>query len=127
MENQETMKKKVTQVIERFFAEYMSLKPKSVSLVIQSDFILATLHDALSRADHVYAKANASCNLLIIYYQSIFFSSKHLLEEAIDQVYPQCVARSFFSPDPESGRCIVGISLTKNRSQKNANRKAESL
>ncbi len=116
MDNQETLKKKVAEVIENFFADYMSLKPKSISLVIQSDFILAILHDALSMADKVYAEGEISGNLLNIYYKNLFVASKHILEEAINQVYPQCVARLFFSLDPESGKHIVGISLNKNSS-----------
>ncbi len=116
MDNQETLKKKVAEVIENFFTEYMSLKPKSISLVIQSDFILAILHDALCMADKVYAEGKNSGNLLNIYYKSIFSASKHLLGEAINQVYPQRVSRLFFSFDPESGKYIVGISLNNNSS-----------
>ena len=121
MENQETLKEKVAEVIENFFTEYMSLKPKSISLVIQSDFILAILHDALSMADKVYAEGEISGNLLNTYYKSIFVASKHLLEEAINQVYPQRVARLFFSLDLGSGKHIVGISLNKNSSYHYAN------
>ena len=117
MDSEEKLKQQVTEVAKRFFAEHMSIKPESIVVDIHSDCLVITLHKAISRAETAYTKEKLSSNLLDRFYKDTFDASKLVFETAVSKVFPQCISGSFMSLHPESGRCVVVVSMCSNNAK----------
>jgi len=117
MDSEEKLKQQIIDVAKRFFAEHMSIKPESIVVDIHSDCLVITLHKAISRAETAYSKEKLSSNLLDRFYKDTFEASKLVFETAVSKVFPQCISGSFMSLHPESGRCVVFVSLCSNNAK----------
>ena len=111
MDREEKLKQQVTEVAKRFFAEQMSMNPESIVVDIHSDCIVVTLLNAISRAETAYTKEKLSCERLDRFYKDTFDASKLIFETAVSKVFPQRITGSFMSLHPESGRCVVVVSI----------------
>ncbi len=111
MDSEEKLKQQVTEVAKRFFAEHMSMKPESIVVDIHSDCLVVTLHNAISRAETEYTKEKLSSERLDRFYKDTFDASKLIFETAVGKVFPQRITGSFMSLHPESGKCVVVVSV----------------
>ena len=118
MDSEEKLKQQVTEVAKRFFAEQMSMKPESIVVDIHSDCIVVTLLNAISRAETEYTKEKLSSERLDKFYKDTFDASKLIFETAVGKVFPQCISGSFMSLHPESGKCVVVVSLCSDKVKK---------
>ena len=118
MDSEEKLKQQVTEVAKRFFVEHMSMKPESVVVDIHSDCLVVTLHNAISRAETAYTKEKLSSNLLDRFYKDTFDASKLIFETAVGKVFPQRITGSFMSLHPESGKCVVVVSVCSDNAKK---------
>jgi len=120
MDSKEKLKQQVTEVAKRFFAEQMSMKPESIVVDIHSDCIvvIVTLLNAISRAETAYTKEKLSCERLDRFYKDTFDASKLIFETAVSKVFPQRITGSFMSLHPESGRCVVVVSICSDKAKK---------
>ena len=117
MDSEEKLKRQVTEVAKRFFEEHMSMKPESIMVDIHPDCLVVTLLNAISRAETAYTKEKMSSDLLYRFYKDTFDASKLIFESAIGNVFPKCISGSFMSLHPESGKCVVVISITGDNSR----------
>ena len=111
MDSEEKLKQQVTEVAKKFFTEHMSMKPESIVVDIHSDCLVVTLHNAISRAETEYTKEKLSSERLDRFYKDTFNASKLIFETSVGKVFPQCISSSFMSLYPESGRCVVVVSI----------------
>ncbi len=111
MDSEEKLKQQVTEVAKRFFAEHMSMKPESIVVDIHSDSLVVTLHNAISKAETEYTKEKLSSERLDRFYKDTFDASKLIFETAVGKVFPQRITGSFMSLHPESGKCVVVVSV----------------
>jgi uncharacterized protein YbcI len=118
MDNEDKTKQQVAEAAKRFFEEYMSIKPESIVVDIHSDCIVATMHNAISKAEKAYTRVKLSSNLLDRFYKDTFDASKNFFETAINEVFPKRITGSFMSVHPESGRCVVVMSICDATAQK---------
>ncbi len=118
MDSEEKLKQQVTEVAKRFFAEHMSMKPESIVVDIHSDCLVVTLHNAISRAETEYTKEKLSSNLLDRFYKDTFDASKLIFETAVGKVFPRRITESFMSLHPESGKCVVVVSVCSDNAKK---------
>jgi len=115
---QENLKQQVSEVAKKFFAEHMSMMPESIVVDIHSDYLVITLHNAISRAETEYTREKLSSERLDKFYKSTFNSSKLVFEAIVSKVFPCCITGSFLSLHSESGRCVVIISLCSDNAKK---------
>jgi len=118
MDSEEKLKQQVTEVAKRFFAEQMSMKPESIVVDIHSDCIVVTLLNAISRAETAYTKEKLSSERLDRFYKDTFDASKLVFETALSKVFPQYISGSFMSLHPESGKCVVVVSVCSDKAKK---------
>ncbi len=118
MDSEEKLKQQVTEVAKRFFAEHMSMNPESIVVDIHSDCLVVTLHKAISRAETAYTKKKLSSNLLDRFYEDTFDASKLVFETAVGKVFPQCISGSFMRLHPESGKCVIVVSVCGDKAKK---------
>ena len=118
MDSEEKLKQQVIDVAKRFFAEQMSIKPESIMVDIHSDCLIITLHNAISRAETAYTKEKLSSNLLYRFYKDTFDASKLIFEKAVSEVFPRYITGSFMSLHPESGKCVIVVSICDNTAKK---------
>ena len=118
MDSEEKLKQQVTEVAKRFFAEHMSMKPESIVVDINSDCLVVTLHNAISKAETEYTKEKLSSERLDRFYKDTFDASKLVFETALSKVFPQCISGSFMSLHQESGKCVVVVSVCNNKAKK---------
>ena len=118
MDSEEKLKQQVTEVAKRFFAEHMSMNPESIVVDIHSDCLVVTLHNAISRAETEYTKEKLSSNLLDRFYKDTFDASKLIFETAVGKVFPRRITESFMSLHPESGKCVVVVSVCSDNAKK---------
>ena len=111
MDSEEKLKQQIANVAKRFFSDHMSMQPESIVVDIHSDCLVVTLHKAISRAETEYTKEKLSSNLLDRFYKDTFDASKLVFETAISKVFPQRISGSFMSLHPESGKCVVVVSV----------------
>ena len=119
MDSEEKLKQQVTEVAKRFFAEQMSIKPESIVIDIHSDCVVITLHNAISGAEKAYTKEKLSSNLLDRFYEDTFDASKLIFETAVGKVLPLCITGSFMRLHPESGKCVIVVSVCNNNAKQN--------
>ena len=118
MDSEEKLKQQVTEVVKRFFAEHMSMNPESIVVDIHSDCLVVTLHKAISRAETAYTKEKLSSNLLDRFYEDTFDASKLVFETAVGEVFPQRITGSFMKLHPESGKCVIVVSVCGDKAKK---------
>ncbi len=118
MDSEEKLKQQVTEVAKGFFAEHMSMKPESIVVDIHFDCLVVTLHNAISRAETEYTKEKLSSERLDRFYKDTFDASKLVFETAVSKVFPQRITGSFMSLHPESGRCVVVVSICNDNAKK---------
>ena len=118
MDSEKKLKQQIIDVAKRFFAEQMSIKPESIMVDIHSDCLVITLHNAISRAEKAYTMEKLSSNLLYRFYKDTFDASKLIFETAVGEVFPQRITGSFMSVHPESGKCVVVLSICDNTAKK---------
>ena len=118
MNSEEKLKQQVTEVAKRFFVEHMSMKPESIVVDIHSDCLVVTLHNAISRAETAYTKEKLSSNLLDRFYKDTFDASKLVFETAVGKVFPQRITGSFMKLHPESGKCVIVVSVCDDKAKK---------
>ena len=111
MDSEEKVKQQIIDVARRFFAEQMSIKPESIIVDMHCDCLVITLHNAISRAEKAYTREKLSSNLLDRFYRDTFDASKLIFETAIGEVLPLRITGSFMSVHPESGKCVVVVSI----------------
>jgi len=85
---------------------------------IHSDSLVITLHNAISRAEIAYTKEKQSCERLDRFYKDTFDASKLIFEMAMGKVFPQRITGSFMSIHPESGKCVILVSVCSNNAKK---------
>ena len=118
MDTQETLKQQVADAARGFFEEHMSMTPESIQIDIHFDCLVVTLNNAISMAETAYTKEKLSRGLLARCYEDTFDASKLIFEASVGKVFPQRITGSFMSLHPESGKCVVIVSLCGNNSQK---------
>ena len=118
MDSEEKLKQQVIEVAKRFFAEHMSMNPESIVVDIHSDCLVVTLHKAISRAETAYTKEKLSSNLLDRFYEDTFDASKLVFETAVGKVFPQRITGSFMKLHPESGKCVIVVSVCDDKAKK---------
>ena len=111
MDSEEKLKQQVTEVAKRFFVEHMSMKPESIVVDIHCDCIVVTLHNAISKAETEYTKEKLSSERLDRFYKDTFDASKLVFETAVSKVFPHRITGSFMSLHPESGKCVIVVSV----------------
>lgn len=117
MDSEEKLKQQIADVAKRFFLDHMSMKPESIVVDIHSDSLIVTLHNAISRAETEYSKEKLSKNLLDQFYKDTFNGSKLIFEMAVNKIFPQCISGSFMSIHPESGKCVIVVSVCSGNSK----------
>ena len=118
MDAKEKLTQQVIEVAKRFFAENMSMRPESIVVDIHSDSVVITLHNAISRAEMAYTKEKLLCERLDKFYKDTFNASKLIFEVAVGKVFPQRITGSFMSLHPESGKCVILISVCSDNAKK---------
>lgn len=118
MDTKEKLTQQVIEVAKRFFAENMSMRPESIVVDIHSDSVVITLHNAISRAEMAYTKEKLLCERLDKFYKDTFNASKLIFEVAVGKVFPQRITGSFMSLHPESGKCVILISVCSDNAKK---------
>jgi len=116
MDNEDKIKQQVAEAAKRFFEENMSIKPESIVVDIHSDGIVVTMHNAISKAEKAYIREKVSSNLLDRFYKDTFDASKLAFESAMGTVFRNRVTGSLISLDPESGKCVVVVSIENDES-----------
>ena len=114
MDTQETLKQQVADAARWFFEEHMSMTPESILVDIHSDCLVVTLNNAICMAETAYTKEELSRNLLARFYKDTFDASKLIFEASVDKVIPQRITGSFMSLHPESGTCVIVVSVCGN-------------
>ena len=118
MDTKDKLKQQIIEVAKRFFAENMSMKPESIVVDVHSDCLVVTLHNAISRAETEYTKEKISSERLDRFYKDTFDASKLIFEMAMGKVFPQRITGSFMSIYPESGKCVILISVCSDNAKK---------
>jgi len=85
---------------------------------IHSDCLVVTLHKAISLAETAYTKEKLSSNLLDRFYEDTFDASKLVFETAVGKVFPQRITGSFMKLHPESGKCVIVVSVCGDKAKK---------
>jgi uncharacterized protein YbcI len=111
MESDEKQKQQVADAAKKFFLEHMSMKPQSIVVDIHPDCLVVTLHNAISRAETAYTKEKVSSELLDRFYKDTFDASRPVFETAMSRVSPRPITGSLMSLHPQSGKCVVVVSL----------------
>ncbi len=111
MDDKETLKQKILQISKKFFAEHLAINPGSIEIDIHSDCLVLTLQDAFSKAEKECVLDLSYRTRLEQFYKCTYDASKLIFESALDAVLPNRVTDSFISLHPESGKCIIVISI----------------
>ena len=114
MDTQEKLKQQVADAARGFFEEHMSMTPESILVDIHSDCLVVTLNNAICMAETAYTKEELSRNLLARFYKDTFDASKLIFESSVGKVIPQRITESFMSLHPESGKCVIVVSVCGN-------------
>lgn len=118
MNSEEKLKQQVAEVAKRFFAEHMSINPESITVDIHSDCLVVTLCNAISRAEVEYTKEKLSSERLDKFYKDTFDASKLTFETAVGKIYPKEISGAFMSLNPESGKCVIVVSVCSDKAKK---------
>lgn len=111
MEQDDTLKTQIEDVVAKFANDYMGVKPKSIIADLHSHSVLATLQGIIPPVERDYAREGESRELVEKCYNSVFDVSKKALESALESILGKVVESSMLRVNLESGNGVMVFNL----------------
>lgn len=112
MKNQE-LKHILVDTAEEFIKKHMNMTPESVQVSIHTDYLMITFPGVISPAEKEYAENPSIRKLLVECNNTVYNSTKYILESKVEKYSQRRVKHSFIRSIPESRNCIIVITFQK--------------
>ena len=108
MKNQD-LKHILADAAEEFIKMHMNMTPDSVRVSINTDHLMIAFPGVISPAEKKYAKDPSFRKLLVECNNTVYDSTKYILESKVEKYCQRRVKHSFIRSIPESRNCNIFI------------------